>query len=295
MTIYIVTVLYNSAAELPAFLSALTMQEHKDWVLIAVDNASSDGGGDLVERAGDGRMRVVRNAGNAGFARATNQGLRAAAADGARLFLLLNNDVELTAGFLAGLLAARARLGARVLAPRIMSAADPTASWYAGGHLDHGWVFRNVHEEYDPGDALASRAVTFASGCCLLLTRDVLETVGLLDERFFVYWEDTDFCMRLNAAGVRIDYVAEPVMHHHVGASSGGEFSPGHTRVYYRSYMQLLRKHFGLLEAARTAARLVGDAMARPGRDLRQVGRMAAAMARGLFTPSRPTAALTPR
>ena len=295
MTVYVLTVLYNSAPQLPAFLAGLRTQDHAAWKLIAVDNASADNGADLLEAAGDARICVQRNSANTGFARATNQALRTAAASGADLFLLLNNDVELAPDFLSHLLQAREKLDSQVLAPRIMHADEPGVAWYAGGHLHYEWAFQNVHEPYDPADTRTSRPVSFASGCCLLLTRGVLERVGLLDERFFVYWEDTDYCLRLNAAGIRIDYVAEPVLNHHAGASSGGQFSPGYTRLFYRSYIQLLRKHFGLRQALRTAARLIARDAGRSNRNTRQLARMTAAMARGFVAPTRPTPPLTPR
>lgn len=81
------------------------------------------------------------------------------------------------------------------------------------------------------------------------LSSEVLRRVGLLDESFFVYWEDTDYCMRLKAAGVPITYVRDPMLLHEGGASSGGETSPAATRLYYTGYALLLRKHFGLRRA----------------------------------------------
>ena len=262
--IHIIAVLYNSAEPLPGFLACLNAQVMDDWRLIAVDNASTDGSADLVEAQGDPRFRVIRNVGNLGFARGSNQGIEAAAEEGGELFLLFNTDTMFEADFLHRLLAMRSQTAAGVLAPRIMYAENPEEAWYAGGHFEADWVFRNIHEPFDPAAPQLPRAVEFASGCCLLLTRLVLEKVGLLDEAFFVYWEDTDFCLRLKQHGLPIVYVPDIVILHEGGVSSGGDYGPQHSKLFNASWVRLLRKHFGLITALATIARLVRAEAARP-------------------------------
>ena len=293
-SVTIITVLYNSAEQLPAFVASLAGQTLRDWRLIAIDNASRDGSRGLVAAMNDPRVSIIDNPTNLGFARAVNQGLRAAVQADAPLVLLMNNDTVFAPEFLATLLATRARLDAAALTPRIMSIGDPNEAWYAGGHLDFDWVFRNVHETYDGPEAVASRQVDFASFCCLLLTRTVLEQIGLLDERFFVYWEDTDFCLRLKQKAIPIAYVPGLVLHHEGAASSGGDFSPHYIRLYYRSYIQLLRKHFGMAVALRSGIRILMKEAGRRGRDLRQVARTGAAMSRGVVAWPRRTPPLSP-
>jgi hypothetical protein len=289
--VHIVTVLYNSAAQLPGFLDCLTAQMMREWRLIAIDNASQDESRRLLEARHDTRIAIIGNAANRGFARATNQGLRVAMQDAGEIFVLMNNDTVFAPEFLTTMLAMRARLGAIVLAPRIMRAADPSQDWYAGGHLDQDWVFSSRHDAYDPSDPREWWPVDFASGCCLLLTRAVLDQIGLLDERFFVYWEDTDYCLRLKQHAVSIAYVPGLSMLHDAGASSGGEFSISYNRLYYRSYMQLLRKHFGMRVALRSAARVLLKEAARSGRDRRPVFRAGWAMVKGLGAVPRRTPA----
>lgn len=289
----IITILYRSEARLPAFLASLQAQDLADWRLHVVDNASPDRSRELVAACGDPRISVIANDANLGFARAANQGLRAAAAGSGNFFLLINNDTEFPADFLRRLTALRAALGADVVTPRIMRSDRPEIAWYAGGSLDYGRIFINVHHQHDPGDSLAPRRVDFASGCCLGVTRSVLERVGLLDESFFVYWEDTDFCMRLNACGVPLTYVPELTIVHAAGASSGGEFSPDYLRLYYRSYAQFLRKHFGPLRPVTTMFWLWWRDKTRFGR-YRRLAVAVAAMVRGLRAPLVPEPRLEP-
>lgn len=283
----IIVVLYRSRAELGPLWDCLRAQDFADWRLIAVDNSAEDGGGAFLESLGDPRVTVLRNAANAGFARAVNQGLRLGLADGAARTLLLNPDTEFAPDFLAGIVAAWNATGAEVIAPRVMLHDDPQRSWYAGGHFDHGWIFSNRHDEYRP-DGPGSRIVEYASGCCLGLTEAVLRQVGLLDESFFVYWEDADFCLRLKAAGVAIQYVADPFLLHHAGASSGGERSAAAEALYFTSYAVLVRKHFPRWQGLAMPLRNFLKERSRAGRYAGRAGLVGKALLKGYFLPHRP-------
>lgn len=282
--VHLITILYQSEAGISAFLDSLQAQDMPEWRLHAIDNATPDGSADLVAERADPRITLHRNAANLGFAKAANQGLREAAAAGGEFLVLINNDTAFEPDFLRHLVGVRAEHGAGVIAPRIMRRDQPDAAWYAGGHLAHGWVFENRHEicpDANPDPV----TVDFAPGCCLGIARSVLEQVGLFDESFFVYWEDTDFCLRLKQQGIPILYVPEPNLEHDGGAASGGEFSPAYIRLYFRSYMQVLRKHFGFQHALVTMLRLLSREIGRSSRDSRKVRAMANAMLHGLAAP----------
>lgn len=283
--VHLVTILYNSERALRPFLDSLLAQDMRDWRLTAVDNASTDGAARVIGELADSRVDIVRNAVNLGFAKAANQGLRHAARRGAGFSVLINNDTAFAPDFLRKFLAARDRLDAGVISPRIMYLDDPERSWYAGGHFDRNYILKNVHETFDPADPQEWREVGFASGCCLGITRQVLDTVGLLDESFFVYWEDSDFSLRLAAAGIPIVYVRDPFIYHEGGGSSSGEHTPAYNRLYYRSYMQMLRKHHGLRYAVRAMARILALAGRQQGASRHGLLVLAQAMARGLMAP----------
>src|SRR5689334_3343036 len=117
--IFLVTILYRSEESIPGFLNCLRSQEVTNWHLAAIDNASPDGSAAAVSAAADSRITIIRNKGNLGFAKAANQGLRAAIAAGAEFMVLINNDVWFGPDFLGRLLQARAELEADVIAPRI--------------------------------------------------------------------------------------------------------------------------------------------------------------------------------
>lgn len=292
--IHLVTILYSSADWMPGFLDCLLAQDMAEWRLVAIDNASTDGAAAIVEARADPRITVIRNAANQGFSKAANQGIVRAAEEGGAFFVLINNDTQFAPGFLRDLVAKRERLGADVIAPRIMYLEDEAKTWFAGGRLDRGWLVNAVHDPHDPDDLTESRPIEFASGCCLGLTRAAVERVGLLDESFFVYWEDVDLCMRLNAAGIPITYVRDPWLQHAGAGSTGGEGNPAHTRIWYRAYMVFLRKHFGLRFAARTMARIMILELRRHDWSRRRKQATLAAMLRGLAARLSPPPRLPP-
>jgi GT2 family glycosyltransferase len=287
MRLFIIVVLYRSAEAAEMLWECLHRQSFTDWRLVLIDNDPADGAGQALLGKGDPRVSLHINASNEGFARAVNRGLRQAASEGGERSLLLNPDVSFAPDFLARLMERWMALGAEVITPRVMYRDRPDVAWYAGGSLDHGWVFSNQHDPYNPDDP-GERLVGFASGCCLGLSHAVLREIGLLDESFFVYWEDTDFCLRLDRAGKRIQYVNEPFLLHEAGASSGGERSPAGLRLYYRSYAQLLRKYFSFVTVIRTVLRVIAKENGRKGQATGHGRRVAAALLLGLATPLRP-------
>jgi len=253
----VVTVTFNSAGVLPAFLNSLDSQTNPDWELIAVDNASSDESIDQLAAWGDPRLQLVRNPINVGFARATNQGIRMAIEQGFAWVLILNNDTRFSPDAFAVLMQRAAVGDAVVYAPHIVYHRQPAATWYGGGHFSNAWGFRADLEGEGQTDWPAShedRWTDFAPGCCKLVSTDLLRTAGVFDEDFFVYWEDVDLCWRWSQRGIRIRFLASPIIRHDVSALTGGESSPFSIRMYQLNQVLFLRKNFA---AASVALRLV--------------------------------------
>ena len=290
---YIIVVLYNSCETFSALWRSLAAQTCDSWRVIAIDNNSADDSAFMLRALSDPRVHVVENKKNVGFARAVNQGLRLAAEQGADRFLLLNPDTVLPEGFLEDLIVTWTEHDWPVVAPRIMCAEAPSQSWYAGGRLDYGWLFANYHDVFSPADTRDPRAVDFASGCCLGLSKEALHRVGLLDESFFVYWEDVDYCVRLKAAGIPITYLRDPMLLHEGGASSDGTFSPAGVRLFYSSYALILRKHFGIRRTLRMILRMLLREHANNENDLGHLRRVAASLWHGLRLPLLPEPTLS--
>jgi len=220
--------------------------------VIVVDNASRDGSADAVAERFPA-TRLVRNAENAGFARASNQGLALARAP---YVLLLNSDAEVRPGAveaMVALLEARPRVAA--VGPRTVSG-DGTVQVSFGPPLTpvHEWrqrrLVRGVRARRPAAlrraAALAGveREPAWLSGSCLLARRDALAAIGGFDEDFFLYEEDVDLCHRLHRAGGTLVFTPAAEVVHHLGRSM--DQTPDRARLeYQRSHILYYRKHNG--------------------------------------------------
>jgi len=179
-------------------------------------------------------VHVIENDANNGFAGGNNVGIRAALSRGAVYLFLLNNDTEVEPGLLEPLVA-RAESDPKIgiVGPTMLYHARPNIVWSAGGRID--WRGQSVlldegsraNDEANRGNA---HDVDFIVGCGLLVKRSVLEAVGLLDERYFLYFEETDLCARAREAGWRVLHEPRARLWHKVSQSTG-EDSP--LTLYY--------------------------------------------------------------
>lgn len=252
----VVTVTYNSIPVLEDFLTSVAAQTYPNFELYAIDNASSDG---TVKRLGDAakadsRIVVVANAENLGFAGGTNDGIRRAFANQCSHVLLLNNDTTFPPDLfskLMGIVLSKKQPG--VVVPKIYYHGEPKRIWFGGGRFVPARAYGARHfgeGELDQGQFDIPRRVDYASGCCLLIAEPVFRTVGLLDEKYFVYMEDADFCLRLMRAAVPIWYAPQAHLYHKVSSLTGGKSSAFSARMGARNRAYYLKKHFSPLTSA---------------------------------------------
>ncbi|MEX0786958.1 MAG: glycosyltransferase family 2 protein [Dehalococcoidia bacterium] len=239
----IVTVNYNSAGFIGEFLGSISKIDYPRHRLIVVDAASSDGSVEEIERRCP-QADVIRCDENVGIARGNNIGVERCRELGLDFALFVNNDTTHEPGFLRRLVdAADART---LAAPRILYADDHRLiSTHAG---DFDWNlgrFRNTHHGKPDGpETRRQREVQTASFCCMLVPLSVFADVGPLDERFFMYYEETDFLRRAREAGYRLLYVPDAVIYHRESASSGGGWMTPFKQYYAaRNRLYLVRKH----------------------------------------------------
>lgn len=244
----VVTVLYQSEPFLPEFLRSLAAQTHRDFHLYAVDNASTDGSAALCSQLGP-LCTVISNDENDGVAAANNQGIAAALADGCEFVLLLNNDVRFDPDLFARLLAGIRSAQCQMTTPLMLYLNAPDTIWCAGGGFQHWLGERPRHFAQGRRDSgrLAVRPVEYTPTCCVLIHRGVFERIGVMDERYFLYWDDTDFMLRAHRAGVRLCLIPQARLWHHVGALAAPEFT---LRYATRNHAFYLRKQLSAPLAA---------------------------------------------
>jgi hypothetical protein len=242
--VWIIIVNWNGNADTLACLASLRKSNYQPRHILVVDNASSDGSVAAI-RALFPEVEVLANEKNERFAHANNQGMQRALTTGADFVLLLNNDTEVAPDFLGHLVsAANSRREVGMVAPKIYYHHDPQLIWFAGGRINlwTGRIFHRGLRQYDHGQqsADAPAAVDFLTGCAILAKRECLEKIGLLDECYYMYAEDADWCWRARRAGFACLYQPAAKIWHKVGASAGGSFKVYHkvrgNFIFFRRY-----------------------------------------------------------
>jgi GT2 family glycosyltransferase len=244
----IVTVTYNSQKVIEGFVWSLLGQNYRHSILYVVDNASTDQTRERLAQYEDERIVLICNQENVGVARGNNQGIRAALDACCDFVLLINNDTEFGPGLLQTLRASLRDQRCDMAAPKILYYEESKRVWYAGGHFNRWRGYAGEHwglGEIDHGQFDESRLVEYAPTCCLLVRREVFERLGLMDEQYFVYADDTDFCFRANRSGLKLVYVPTAEVFHKVSSLTGGGQSTFTLRHLTRSHVYFIRKNLG--------------------------------------------------
>ena len=218
----LVTITYNSADVLQSFLDCVWKQTHSNLILYVIDNASSDVTLSMLENEKDSRLRVVKNVKNFGVAKANNQGIRQAISDGCEQILIINNDVEFENALIEKLINIQIENKCSLVSPKMMYYDKPNHIWYAGSWFIKKKGYLPLHRgmnELDEGQYNKTIDVEYAPTCCLLVKKGVFKDIGFMDEKYFVYFDDTDFSYRVWKDGRhRILYYPNVEFYHKVGS-----------------------------------------------------------------------------
>jgi GT2 family glycosyltransferase len=241
-SVAILTINYNSASYIRDFLASLQAVAYADYRLVVVDNASDDGSPEEISWLFPQAV-LIRNGENLGVTGGHNVGIRYCLERRFGYILFLNNDTVVSQDFLDRLVESADE--GTMVAPKTYLHGQPGLlddtvgdfDWWRG--VWRGWLYGRP----EPPGFERPRKVNMASLCCLLVPAAVFRDIGLMDERFFMYYDDFDFVARAKAAGYRLRLNPAAVIHHRTAASSGGVESP--FKVYYasRNRLYLMRKH----------------------------------------------------
>jgi len=219
-----------------------------------VDNGSSDGSVELLRQAFP-HVNVMRNPENRGFVKANNQGIRASAG---RYLLSLNNDTIIKDGTLAGLVRFMdEHQNVGVCGPKVLNQ-DGTLQLQCRRSFptisSSLFYFLRLHRLFPRTERFGRYLMTqwdcdkpsdvdSVSGCCMMVRREVIEQVGVLDENFIMYGDDLDWCYRIKQSGWRICYVPD-VQIVHLGGQSSRSLPWKCIILFYRAMAIFYRKHY---------------------------------------------------
>jgi len=213
----IIIVNWNGGKILSSCLRSLKKMTYRNWELILVDNGSADGSEKFAnELIKDKKVVLIRNKKNEGFASANNQGVKNSHG---KYILLLNNDTEVSRNFLTILVNKMEKnKSIGVLQPKILlldkkGYLDNTGSFFTWiGFLQHQGYLEKDNGQYDRESDVFS-----VKGACMLVRAEVVNKIGLFDDDFFSYFEESDFCWRVWLVEKKVVYFPAAFVYHKVG------------------------------------------------------------------------------
>jgi GT2 family glycosyltransferase len=258
----LIIVNWNTKEYLLDCLEAISQTGKRDFLeILVIDNHSQDRSADEVRKRFPD-VRLIENKENLGFGRATNQGLRMSFG---RYPLLLNPDTRLKPGSIDTLLSFMEKHPeAGIAGAQLLNADGSKQNSIANfptlaTELLNKSLMRQLFPEKFPGKKRVYREpieVESVIGACMMVRKEAIDAVGLLDEDYFLFLEETDWCYRMKKAGWKVYHVPEAEVYHFQGKSAETNIEMAKIE-YYRSRYQFFKKHYGILPTTLLAAGLV--------------------------------------
>lgn len=269
--VFVVIVNWNGKKDTLACLRSLATIDCKNVHLrvILVDNGSSDQSVSVIsEKYPD--VHIIAAGRNLGFTGGNNVGIRYALDNSADFIWLLNNDTVVEKHVLSflpvfedrGVAACGSKIyfapGREFHYDRYLPADRGKVIWYAGGQVDWDNMYASHRgvDEVDHGQYDKIESTSFITGCSLVVRADIVRKIGMLDDRYYLYLEDLDWCLRMKKAGYRIIYVPSSSLWHVNAGSSGRPGNPLHEYYFTRNRLILgfkyapIRTRFALIREA---------------------------------------------
>lgn len=259
--VFVVILNYKGHKDTEDLLESIKMINRRSFYLnvVLVDNFPQDPIKLDEKKYKDLNLKIIYNKVNLGFSGGNNVGIKYSLENGADYILILNNDTYVDKNFIEELLKSFSEEGVGVVVPKIYFAKGfefhdrykkedlGKVIWYAGGGIDWKNVlgFHRGVDEVDKGQYDLTEETELASGCCLMLKKEILEKVKGYNEDYFLYYEDADLSMRIKKLGSKIIYNPNAIIWHKNAQSSGG--SGSNLQDYYISRNRML---FGLKYAS---------------------------------------------
>ncbi len=237
--VFIILVNWNNWQDTLECIRSLANINYANHRIIVIDNGSTDDSFKRLKRSSP-KVKLIRSQENLGFAGGNNVGIRYSLGNKADYVLLLNNDTVVDKDFLEPLvqfLETDPKFG--IVGPLIYDYHVKDKLWWAGGKFDF-WL--NFHPETEMSQS-ETKIVTFQSGCAMLIKKEVFEKVGFLDEDYFLYYEDADFCFSAKRVGFSCAVTKKSNIWHKISMSTKGEENPANEYYYVRNKLKFGHKN----------------------------------------------------
>jgi hypothetical protein len=248
-------------------LESLKKITYDNYEIVVVNNDLRD-----IPIQSDGNIKVIKSESNNGFAGGNNLGINYALNQKAEYVLLLNNDTVVDSNFLNELMiAARQNLKYAILGPKIYFADEADKLWFAGGKIN--WLYNKGtmrgYAEKDTGqyDEPLAQETDYITGCCMLISSSVIEKIGPMSEDYFLYYEDTDWCLKARQQGYSCIFIprskiwhkgskatvagSDSYIYYHIrnGLMMAQRFAPSYIKVlvYLDSLWRILKQYIKML------------------------------------------------
>ncbi|HSF80388.1 MAG TPA: glycosyltransferase family 2 protein [Anaerolineales bacterium] len=241
----VVTVILNTnrREDTLAALDSLFQSTYSNHKVVVLDNDSKDGSVTAIQSAYS-QVQVIELDHNLGYAGNNNVGIQAAMDMGAEWVLVLNEDTLLAPDCLAEMVRvgeSHPQIG--VIGPMVYHHDEPGVIQSAGGKIGSNWqTWHLAQNEDDRGQYTEPHAVDWISGCAIMVRRGVIHQVGMLDARFFYYFEETEWCLRAHRAGWQVIHAPQARLWH---KGVQRNYFPGPNVTYYstRNRFLMFSKH----------------------------------------------------
>jgi len=239
--VVIVSLVYKESNEVIAdFLKSIENINYQNFQLILINN----GDGKNIPTIKNKNIKIIDSGKNLGFCKGSNLGIKKALKNDADYILLLNSDTTFSANILARLasyLDKNSNVGA--VAPIILASKKNKEIFYAGGIINKFFGFtrhKYMNQKYQK-NLIKSGKTDFACGCCVLIRREVFKKIGLLNEKYFIYFDDPDFSMRAKKAGFEVHLLTEPLVFH---LNSTNKLNKNAAYLYGRNPFIFIKNNF---------------------------------------------------
>lgn len=244
--IAIILVNYNGISDTIECIKSINNIKNKNYKIIVVDNASENFEAERIKTEFP-EIELIKSNDNLGFSAGNNLGIMYAIKNEYEYILLLNNDTIIDPDMINNLL--MYSNNKTITVPKMYYYYDNKRIWYGGGNINK-YTGRAIHNNMDKLDNDLVESVeecSFATGCCMLIHTDIIKKIGGLNEKYFMYCEDTEYSLKALTNGIKIVYVPKAKLWHKVSKSTGGAVSA--FSVYYMTrnrfmYMKEYKNYF---------------------------------------------------